>query len=122
MKATLAERLGRPIEEDQEAPVEGIIDRVLEEQLLEMEDERIARALQEQETNARGRRTRKPPTTDKRQRAATRVTKPQKNTKTGFNRPMVLSDVLSEVVGGDKLVIGLKAYERCMTYSVVITP
>lgn len=104
VKAALAERLGRPLEDEQEAPVEGLIDKVLEEQLGEMEDERMARALQEQELQARGRRARRAPATERRPRAPTKTARSQKSTKTGFHRPMVLSDALSEVVGGERLV------------------
>lgn len=122
MKASLAEKLGHPIEREQEVPLESIIDRVLEEQLLEMEDERIARALQEQEVNARGRRTRRTPAAEKRQRAVVKVTKSQKSTKTGFNRLMVLSDVLSEVVGGEKLVKSPTKYDDFLAYSLAVAP
>lgn len=90
------------IEPEQHTRIAEMVDQVLMERLLAEEDERLARELQQEEL----RRTR--------QRAArTKIpSKPKplgggtgkRVVASGFNRPMVLSTALSELLGGVQLV------------------
>jgi len=102
--ANLESRLGHPVEIEFTQQITSIIDKVLEEKLIEAEDERMARQLQEEETRSTasdrtsrtGRKRRKPEAkTTKGKRAA-----PAR----GFNRPLFLSEALSVVVGEERLV------------------
>lgn len=89
------------IEPDQHARIAEMVDRVLMERLLAEEDEKLARELQQEElrrTRQRAARTKLPTRSKPVGGAGRRVVA------SGFNRPMVLSAALSELLGGVQLV------------------
>ena len=101
--ADLERRLGHSIETEL-TQVISIIDKVLEEKLIEAEDERMARQLQEEETRSAV-NDRISRTSRKRRKQEPKATKGKRAAPAnGFNRPLWLSEALSAVVGGVRQV------------------
>lgn len=99
----LEQSTGHTIDPSQHARIAEMVDQVLMEKLLADEDEKLAREIQQQELR------------QTRQRAIrTKIPKPKplsgkgrKTAASGFNRPLVLSAPLSELLGGIQLVFGI---------------
>jgi hypothetical protein len=80
--------------------VKDIVDTILMDRVMAEEDAKLAQQLHQQELQ--GRRTRAVRT--KLPQVTKRSVKGQKTAATGFNRPMVLSPALSNVLDGQQLV------------------
>ena len=102
--ADLERRLGHSIDTEL-AQVTSVIDKVLEEKLIEVEDEQIARQLQEEETRSAV-SDRISRASRKRRKQEPKATKGKRTAPAnGFNRPLWLSEALSAVVGGARQVM-----------------
>jgi chromatin remodeling complex protein RSC6 len=83
--------------------IKELIDTALMERVLSEEDAKVARQLQEEElgkSRTRSTRLRSAPKTSPRKQAP----RPRKVGITGFNKPMILSDALSELLDGTKML------------------
>lgn len=81
--------------------IKDLIDSALMDRICSEEDAKLAKKLQEEELQSTRRVSRQRPTKKAR---TTKLASPRKASSSGFNKPMLLSEALSELVGGEKLV------------------